>query len=108
VRFLIDQQLPPVLLAWLQSRGQIAEHVRNIGLREASDARIWETARQTDAVILTKDEDFMLRRSVTDGPQILWLRVGNVTNAALLSRMNEAWPDVYDLLRQGEPIVEIR
>ena len=87
--------------------GQAAEHVRDIGLRDAADTAIWRTAWQTGAIIATKDEDFIIRRYVTDGPQILWLRMGNVTNA-LLEQMARVWSHAHGLLELGEPIVEVR
>jgi predicted nuclease of predicted toxin-antitoxin system len=108
VRFLVDQQLPSALAVWLRSQGQLAEHVRDIGLRDATDAEIWEAALQTGAVIVSKDEDFVIRRSVTGGPQILWLRMGNVANAALLGQMAQVWIEACALLENGEPIVEVR
>lgn len=108
MRFLVDQQLPSALAIWLRSQGQVAEHVRDIGLRDATDAEIWRAALQAGAVVVTKDEDFIIRRSVIDGPQILWLRMGNVTNAALLGQMAQVWIGAYALLEDGEPIVEVR
>ena len=108
MRFLVDQQLPSALAVWLRSQGHAAEHVRDIGLLAAADAEIWRIALQTEAVIVTKDEDFIIRRSVTDGPQVLWLRMGNVTNAALLEQMAQIWTDAQGLLENGEPIVEVR
>jgi len=40
VKFLIDAQLPPALARWLQDAGYQAEHVGDLGLREANDSAI--------------------------------------------------------------------
>ena len=40
MRFLIDAQLPPALARLLASHGHVAEHVADIGLRDADDSRI--------------------------------------------------------------------
>ena len=37
MRFLIDQNLPDVLAVWLEARGCRAEHIKMLGLAEASD-----------------------------------------------------------------------
>jgi hypothetical protein len=34
--------------------------------------------------------------------------MGNVANAALLIRMEQAWVDACALLEAGEPIIEVR
>jgi hypothetical protein len=61
VKFIVDAQLPPAL-AWLLREADCdAFAVREIGLREASDAEIWRYAVQQQAAIITKDEDFAER-----------------------------------------------
>jgi len=56
--------------------------------------------------VVTKDEDFATRRPRNDGPQILWLRLGNTTNRTLRAHLEVVWPDVVRWLEAGEPIVE--
>ena len=58
--FLIDAQLPPALADWLILQGHIAQHVDEIGLRNADDVEIWNHALVSGAIIITKDEDFAL------------------------------------------------
>jgi predicted nuclease of predicted toxin-antitoxin system len=107
VRFLIDQQLPATLADWFDQKGHPAEHVRDVGLREASDQLIWRYAAEHEAIIVTKDEDFAtMRASAEEGPQVLWLRIGNATNRALQAHLNDVWPNVSRWLEAGEPIVE--
>jgi predicted nuclease of predicted toxin-antitoxin system len=57
VIFVVDQQLPHALCKWLTDRGHEAEHVRNIGLRDARDSVIWRHAVDVGAIVTTKDED---------------------------------------------------
>jgi predicted nuclease of predicted toxin-antitoxin system len=45
----------------LRESGYDAVAVREIGLREASDAEIWRYAIQQQAAIITKDQDFAER-----------------------------------------------
>ena len=104
--FVIDQQLPATLARWFEERGFEAVHVRDIGMRAAPDTEIWRYAVERQAVVVTKDEDFATRRARSDGPQILWLRVGNATNRALSAHLDAVWTDVIRWLEAGEPIVE--
>lgn len=108
MRFLVDAQLPPALARWLADKGFVAEHVFDLGLERSSGGEIWQLANQVDAVIVTKDEDFV-RLAVTrsTAPQVLWLRMGNSTKRVLLAWLDRAWPSITDALRAGESVVEI-
>jgi predicted nuclease of predicted toxin-antitoxin system len=58
MRFLVDANLPRSCLALLQAFGHSAEHVRDLGLGGAPDAQVAARARETSAVLLTRDLDF--------------------------------------------------
>jgi len=60
MRFLVDAQLPPGLVQFLEQRGHEAKAVRDVGLREAQDRTIWAFAISGNWVVVTKDEDFVL------------------------------------------------
>jgi predicted nuclease of predicted toxin-antitoxin system len=84
IRFLIDAQLPPGLAPRLAGRGYPAEHVNRIGMGIASDDAIWRYASRAGATLISKDEDFAaLAAREPSGPQVVWLRVGNISNDAL-------------------------
>ena len=69
MRFLIDAQLPPALANWLEDQGHHAEHVAALGLEGAEDPDIWVKARALDAILITKDEDFVvIRERAAGGP----------------------------------------
>ena len=107
-RFLIDAQLPPDLATRLQERGHFAEHVNRIGLGAAGDRAIWEHARQTRAVLLTKDQDFVaLAHRDDSGPQVVWIRIGNISNDFLWGAIRAALHEVVESIEAGERIVEV-
>jgi predicted nuclease of predicted toxin-antitoxin system len=109
VNFLIDAQLPPALASWLTEHGHKAEHVGDLGLREADDIEIWDHALNTGAIIVTKDEDFAERCTrIPVGPTIVWLRIGNSTNRALLQWLLPRWPEIADLLDGDNRLIEVR
>lgn len=107
--FLIDAQLPPALVAWLHQQGHGAEHVDEVGLRNAEDIEIWHHAFSTGAIIITKDEDFAERTTrTTSGPVIVWLRIGNSTNRALMVWLLPRWEEITLLLDAGNRLIEVR
>lgn len=109
MKFVIDQQLPQALAAWLAARGHEAEHVRHIGLRDADGREIWKYAEASGAAILTKDGDFaLLRRAAGSGPLVVWLRIGNATTAALLRWLEVRWAEVEAALATDVGVLEVR
>jgi predicted nuclease of predicted toxin-antitoxin system len=110
VKFLVDAQLPPALAVWLQEEGHEATHVRDVGLREADDAAIWDYALRTASAIVTKDEDFVARAALTSrnaSPMVIWLRVGNTTNRILIAWIHVRLPRIIEMLDQGHHLVEV-
>jgi len=109
VNILIDAQLPPSLGRLLTSAGHQANHVREVGLRSASDPAIWDYAVREGAVIFTKDEDFALRRlHATAGPTIVWLRVGNSSAQALRRWLMPLLPEIERMVAAGDEVIEVR
>ena len=109
MKFLVDAQLPPALAHWLSEAGYDAQAVREVGLRDAEDGAIWRYAQDQGRVIVTKDEDFAQRaQSGTAGPVIVWLRVGNTSNAALRTWLMPQLPELTRLIKQGYRVVEVR
>lgn len=102
-KFLVDAQLPPAPVRWLRDAGHEAEHVEEVGLREAHDGTIWAHALQTGAIVVTQDEEFAAR-SVRDtsGPIIVWLRVGNTTSRALRAWIEPRLPSGGAIARAGQ------
>ncbi|MGP0058995.1 MAG: DUF5615 family PIN-like protein [Beijerinckiaceae bacterium] len=109
MKFLVDANLPPALARWLASEGHEAQHVSDLGMAAMSDREIWRRARDMDACIVTKDEDFVLLHALDRaGPPIVWIRIGNAVRNVLLSRLPILWPEVMGAIERGEKIVEVR
>ena len=105
----LDAQLAPSLASWMSNNlGVQAQALRDLGLRDAKDKPIYFAARAVDAVILTKDADFV-RLLETHGPppRIIWLTLGNTTNERLRHVLGKHWPRVCTALAAGEGLVEI-
>ena len=55
----LDNQLPPALAAWMRSTLSVdGLSVRDLHLHRASDAAIFEAAREAPAVVMTKPPSF--------------------------------------------------
>jgi predicted nuclease of predicted toxin-antitoxin system len=107
-RFLVDAQLPPALARWLASQGHTAEHVNDVGLDGADDRRIWDHALHVTGMIVTKDEDFAIRKSLEPGgPAVLWVRVGNTRKQALLNWFETMLPSIVLSIEAGEQLIEL-
>jgi len=105
----LDAHLPPSLAGWLNGEFDVeAVAVRDLGLRDATDGTIHDSAREADAVIVTKDADFvqLLQRRGTP-PRLIWLTCGNTSNARLRKLLSSALPAALKMLSAGESIVEI-
>jgi predicted nuclease of predicted toxin-antitoxin system len=108
MRFLIDAQLPPALARWLSSAGHDAEHVADIGLAGARDGEIWAYALSAGAVIVSKDEDFALRKILhRNGPSIVWIRLPNSRRSELLTWFATALPKIVEAFERGESFIEL-
>jgi len=109
VKFLVDAQLPPALAQWLRDAGHDAQHVDELGLRNADDAVLWQHALDSRAAVITKDIDFAVAaQQAAAGPVIVWLRIGNATNQALRLWIEPRLAGVLQLLNEGHRLVEVR
>lgn len=105
----VDAQLPPTLAGWLSSNFDLeAVALKELGLRDARDVEIFEAARVANAVIMTKDSDFVdLACRLGVPPQIIWLTCGNVTNRNLHRLLSSTLSSALEKLQAGEIVVEI-
>ena len=89
--------------------GYEAVHVEDVGLRHAKDPEIWDYAVREQRAVITKDDDFVDRwRRSTQGPAVVWLRIGNSANAVLLGSFMRVLPAVIIRLQNGDRLIEVR
>lgn len=107
MRFLIDAQLPVGLAGWIISRGHQAEHVVDLALLTASDQEIWHAALAAGAIVLTQDHDFVEWATTRrPAPPVVWVRIGNATNATLIARLDAVWDKIIESLEAGVQVIE--
>ncbi|PZN93207.1 MAG: hypothetical protein DCF31_13425 [Alphaproteobacteria bacterium] len=107
MKFIIDSQLPPALAVRLTAMGHASWHIGELAALDAPDAAICALAAQRGCAIISKDADF-LRLTMSHGVPLLWLRVGNCSNASLLDIVCGRMAVVVATFEGGERIVELR
>ncbi len=73
--------------------------MREIGLRDAEDAVIWDYAAKHGFAIVTKDADFRQRSFVLGHPpKIVWLRLGNCSTTEIETLLRSRAADIEEFL----------
>jgi predicted nuclease of predicted toxin-antitoxin system len=105
----IDAQLSPSIAHWIIGEfGFESSPLRDLGLRDAEDLIIFNAARQANAIILTKDKDFvLLLEQFGPPPRIIWLACGNTSNSVLKTLLSVTLAEAVRVLEDGESIVEV-
>jgi len=99
VKLLFDQNLSPWLPQRLCGVFPDSAHVREIGLREAEDAVIWEYAARHGFAIVTKDADFRQRSFVLGHPpKVIWVRLGNCSTKAIEALLHSRAAEIEEFL----------
>ncbi len=105
----LDAQLSPVLAPWIQANFNIScLAVRDIGLRDATDEEIFFEARKQNAIVVSKDADFVnLVKFHHSPPKIIWLTCGNTSNKRLKQIFIQHLSTALTLLQGTDDLVEI-
>lgn len=109
MKFLVDNQLPLALAAHLRDCGHDCQHVLDLNLHESTDLELWNQCLIDDRVLISKDEDFIfLANRIGDKGRLVWVRLGNCRNVALLAAFNRVRDAIVAALASGQRIVEVR
>jgi len=105
----LDAQLSPAMAAWISDEFSVpAVAVRDLGLRNAKDRQIFLAAREANAVVMTKDADFVhLVKQSGPPPQVIFLTCGNTSNSQLREILKRTLVQTMEWIGKGEPVVEI-
>ena len=109
MKLLIDNNLPVALAEHLRQRGVPCVHVLEAGMDESDDLEIWTRAGGADQIVVSKDEDFLLLASRPgDTGRMIWVRLGNCRNPALLAAFDRAHDSIVGAIESGQRIIELR
>ena len=82
--------------------------MRDIGLRDAEDIDIFKAAHLANAIVMTKDRDFVeLLDRYGAPPKIIWITCGNTSNANLRTILSLELLRAISILQNSETLVEI-
>lgn len=108
MKFLVDNALSPEVAAALRKSGYDAAHVRDVGLANADDERIFNEAARVGQIILSADTDFstLLALWKASKPSVILFRRGTDRRpsqqvALLLSNL----PTLAESLEEGCVVV---
>lgn len=105
---ILDVHLSPGLAVWINTTFKIeCFSASYLGLQFASDKEIFLHARKYNAIVITKDDDFvsLLTRNGSP-PKVIWLTCGNTSNNRLKEIFIQNLPQALQLL-QTTDLVEI-
>ncbi len=98
MKLLFDENLSPKLPRLLAAQYPGSLHLRDCGLKGATDEEIWEYARDNGFAIVSKDSDFYQRSLFYSyPPKFVWLRIGNCTRDALVALLTTHEQDLHAL-----------
>jgi predicted nuclease of predicted toxin-antitoxin system len=105
---ILDAHLPPGLAIWITTNFQVECYSAHfLNLRNAEDTEIFSIARARNAIVITKDEDFvsLLNRNGSP-PKVIWLTCGNTSKNRLKEILSANLIPALELL-QNTDLVEI-
>lgn len=103
MHLLFDEQLSEELSLLLRDVFLDSLHVRQLGAGGASDSAVWQLAKDSGCLLVTKDEDFH-RLSILRGapPKVVWLRLGNCTTEDVARLLRHHVADLQTFAEQSE------
>lgn len=90
MKLLFDNNLSVKLPKAVEDLFPGSAHVFELRLERATDRHIFQFARENDFTIVTKDKDFYHLQNILGAPpKLIWLTLGNSSNAALTNAITK-------------------
>lgn len=109
MKLLLDENLSRHLAPFLQHDYPGSSQVVLLGLASASDAEVWQAAKDQGFVIVTRDADFE-ELSLVWGqpPKVIWLKTRNPSRATTLKILLDHHSMIEEaLLNHDQACVEV-
>jgi predicted nuclease of predicted toxin-antitoxin system len=106
VKLILDQNLSYRLVAMLQPIFADVQHVRPLGMAEAKDTDIWNYAKLTRSVVVSKDSDFFPYALLSPPPpKFIWVNIGNASTEDIYDLIRERHLEIVDFINNPEETV---
>jgi predicted nuclease of predicted toxin-antitoxin system len=108
VKFLVDENLSPLVAAGLREAGYEATHVADVGMRSAGDTALIEFAAENGCILVSADTDFgtLLAATAARAPSVVLIRRTVDRRAGrLLALLLENLEQVELALEEGAVVV---
>lgn len=103
MKLLFDQNISFRVIRGIKDIYPDAKQVRELNLDNATDREIWSFAKREGYTIVTFDSDFYdlnLIRGIP--PKIIWLKLGNITTADIITTFRENIDLIQEFLTNPE------
>lgn len=110
IEFWLDVHLSPAIARWIRDAFPdcSARAARDLGLEYSLDVRIFDAAADANAVVITKDRDFVrLAAERSPAPRVVHLTCGNTTTARLQQILAATLPRILAHFAEGGRVVEV-
>ncbi len=103
MRLLLDMNLSPRWVRYLNDVGFEAQHWSNVGLANANDLEIMDYAKNRDLVVITHDLDFGAILAATNGlsPSVVQIRADDLSIEAIGEQIVGALRQTSEALTDG-------
>lgn len=103
MKLLFDQNISFRIIRQVIEMFPGSSQVRQLGLENFSDKRIWEYAKQNSYTIVSFDADFYdLANLYGSPPKILWLRFGNSTTLNIAHVLKKKIDEITDFIENPD------
>ena len=103
MKIVLDMNIPPIWVQFLNDAGHDAIHWSNIGNIRAEDTEIMEWARINKHIVFTHDLDFgsLLYATGAKAPSVIQLRVENILPSSVGNELLETLKIAAEELNNG-------
>ena len=107
MKIVLDMNIPPIWVQYLNDAGHDAIHWSNIGNIRAEDTEIMEWARINKHIVFTHDLDFgsLLYATGAKAPSVIQLRVENILPSSVGNELLETLKIATEELNNGALII---
>jgi len=99
VSLLFDQNISFRIIQKIKEDFPNSKQVRELGLEESSDDKIWKFAKENNYTVVTFDSDFFeISNLKGHPPKIIWLRTGNTTTKNIIEILQQKKEIIIDFI----------